>query len=167
MSEAYLGEIRMFAGNYAPAGWMLCHGTIISINDNEALYTLFGTSYGGDGISNFRLPDLRGRVPIHKGQGPGLSHREHGQNLGVEQVTLTTASMPAHGHRIATSSQQSTDTPGPTVTWGPGGSYGSPSPQTNMGSTSPSGNSQAHENIQPSLAVNFIICVAGIYPTWS
>src|SRR3979490_2969928 len=104
MAQPYVGEIRMFAGNFAPAGWMVCEGQLLPISENETLFTLIGTTYGGDGQSTFALPDLRGRVPVHQGQGPGLGNFIIGKTDGVEQVTLTAQQVPAHTHAFAASS---------------------------------------------------------------
>src|SRR5436305_10346690 len=105
MAQPYVGEIRIFAGNFAPAGWMFCDGQLLPISENETLFNLIGTTYGGDGQSTFALPDLRGRVPLHLGQGPGLSNNYIlAENGGVEQVTLTTAQIPAHTHPAQCSS---------------------------------------------------------------
>src|SRR5512135_2464461 len=98
MAQPYVGEIRMFAGNFAPAGWMFCEGQLLAISEFETLFNLIGTTYGGDGQSTFALPDLRSRVPLHMGQGPGLSSYIIGQNGGAEEVTLTTNQIPSHNH---------------------------------------------------------------------
>src|SRR3989454_5675934 len=104
MAQPYVGEIRMFAGNFAPAGWMFCEGQLLPISENETLFNLIGTTYGGDGQSTFALPDLRGRFPIHQGTGSGLSNYQLGESLGVESVTLTTQSIPTHTHPALCSS---------------------------------------------------------------
>src|SRR5438132_384897 len=100
MSEPFLGEIRMFCGNFNPRGWALCNGQLLSIAQNTALFSILGTTYGGNGQTTFALPDLRGRVPVHPGQGPGLSMYNLGENGGAESVTLTAAQMPAHQHTV-------------------------------------------------------------------
>src|ERR1700761_4675913 len=104
MPEPYVGEIRMFAGNFAPAGWMLCQGQTLPITENEVLFQLIGTTYGGDGQETFSLPDLRGRVPIHQGQGPANTQNyQMGQQAGIEQVTLSSQQIPNHNHSFAAS----------------------------------------------------------------
>ena len=100
MSQPYVGEIRMFAGNFAPLGWALCDGSVLSISENETLFMLIGTTYGGDGASTFALPDLRGRSPLHQGQGGGLSNRVLGEMMGQEQVALQASQMPQHSHTL-------------------------------------------------------------------
>jgi microcystin-dependent protein len=167
VSNPYVGEIRLFAGNFAPAGWAFCEGQLMAISENETLFNLIGTTYGGDGESTFALPDLRGRVPVH--QGNGLVLAESG---GVESVTLTTAQMPAHGHTaLASTAAASAVAPAnhvlasaslATIT-----PYGSDAPR---GSVAPQavtaiGGSQPHDNTQPFLCVNFIISLFGIYPS--
>ena len=138
--EPYLGEVSLFAGNFAPRGWALCDGQILPINQNQSLYSLLGTTYGGDGRTTFALPDLRGRAPIHEGQGAGLSSRSLGSRFGDERVTLTTAQVPSHNHSL----------PAP--------------PGTSTGNT---GGGQAHPNMQPSLALNYTINLTGLYPSYS
>ena len=171
MSNAYIGEIRMFAGNFAPTGWAFCNGQLLSIQQNTALFSILGTTYGGNGTTVFALPDLRSRVPIHAGPGPGLSAYTLGQATGSEKVTLTTANLPAHTHTLnassgggtqaspaggvpavestGTSQNYSTNTPDVTM-----------SPQT-VGAT---GSNTAVSVVQPVLTVNFIIATAGLYP---
>jgi microcystin-dependent protein len=165
MAQPYVGEIRIFAGNFAPAGWMFCDGSIQSIAENETLFNLIGTTYGGDGQSTFALPDMRGRLPIHQGNGFTLA-----QSGGNEQVTLTVPQIPSHSHSF-----QATNNPAD-----------SPSPQGNMigvssntnvffndtpnVSMSPNmlslvGGNQPHSNIQPFLCVDFIISLFGIFPS--
>ena len=166
MAQPYVGEIRMFAGNFAPAGWAFCDGQLMPISENEVLFQLIGTTYGGDGQSTFARPDLRGRVPMHR-PAPGAPL---GEMAGVESVTLTTQQMPNHTHALVAIA----GTRGDTVT--PAGnllaeSYnvvpyynGSPLAPMNAGSVSPVGGSQPHENRQPYLCVSFIISLFGIYP---
>src|ERR671921_268521 len=121
MAQPYVGEIRMFAGNFAPAGWMFCEGQLLPISENETLFQLIGTTYGGDGQSTFALPDLQGRVPIHMGSGPGVSQTyQIGEAGGVEQVTLTTAQIPAHNHAwLASTGGGTSNTPQDNVTASP------------------------------------------------
>jgi microcystin-dependent protein len=168
MAQPYVGEIRMFAGNFAPAGWMFCEGQLLPISENETLFQLIGTTYGGDGQETFGLPDLRGRVPIHQGNGFILA-----ETGGVEEVTLTVSQTPAHSHPLlATTNAASTAAPGgsvvyaralaPTIT-----PFGSDNPSSNL---SPQmvgsiGGSQPHTNFQPYLCVDFIISLFGIFPS--
>ncbi len=165
MAQPYVGEIRMFAGNFAPAGWMFCEGQLLPISENETLFQLIGTTYGGDGQNTFALPDLRGRVPIHMGNGFQLA-----QTGGVEEVTITTNQMPSHTHGFLASSA---------------GGTGS-NPQNNLPAQSPQikpyiednpnvnmngaiiglvGGTQPHTNFQPYLCIDFIISLFGIFPT--
>src|SRR6266436_3949024 len=111
MSNPFIGEIRMFAGNFAPAGWAFCNGQLMPISENDALFNLIGTTYGGDGQATFALPDLQGRGPIHQGQGPGLSSRQIGETFGTEEVTLTVSQLPAHRHSALCSTSGQSPTP--------------------------------------------------------
>lgn len=165
MAQPYVGEIRIFGGNFAPAGWMFCEGQLLPISEWETLFNLIGTTYGGDGQSTFALPDLRGRIPIH--QGNGLVLAESG---GVETVTLSTSQIPAHSHAFLASSDQST------VPNASGNVIATPltatpffaaSPNVPMAaqSISPVGGNQPHNNFQPYLCVNFIISLFGIFPS--
>jgi microcystin-dependent protein len=177
MSEPFIGQIMMFAGNFAPKGWAFCDGSILSIAQNTALFSILGTTYGGNGQTTFALPDLRGRVPIQPGQGPGLSPHTLGEMSGVENVTLLITNMPAHNHTLAASGAQG-DSPTPegavpAITVDPNSqqplnSY-SASPNTTMAPTSVglSGGSQPHTNMQPYTCINFIIALEGIYPSRS
>ena len=165
MAQPYIGEIRMFAGNFAPLGWMFCEGQQLPISENEVLFQLIGTTYGGDGQNNFALPDLRGRIPIHQGNDFQLA-----QTGGAEEVTLTTQQIPAHGHALLASNVNG----------------GTSLPENNLlakstsnlpyspfdanvalkaGSIAPVGGSQPHTNFQPYLCVNFIISLFGLFPT--
>jgi microcystin-dependent protein len=158
----------MFAGNFAPAGWMFCEGQLLPISEYETLFNLIGTTYGGDGQSTFALPDLRGRVPLHQGNGFTLA-----ENGGVEEVTLTVAQIPAHTHAfLASSTTASSTAPGNTMTYGAGRAstitaYGTDAPKTalNPASISNVGGSQPHTNFQPYLCVDFIISLFGIFPS--
>jgi microcystin-dependent protein len=170
MAQPYVGEIRMFAGNFAPAGWELCAGQLMPISENETLFNLIGTTYGGDGQSTFGLPDLQGRVPVHMGQGPGISQTyQIGEETGVESVTLTTSQIPQHTHAMLASTAGGSS-PNPE-----GNVLGSPPAVTmflrenpeaalpaNM--VTPVGGSQPHENQIPELTVTYIISLFGIYP---
>ena len=167
MADPFLGEIRMFGGNFAPVGWALCNGQLLAISQNDALFNLIGTTYGGDGQNTFALPDLRGRAPVHQGAGFVI-----GQSGGVENVTLAVGQMPAHNHQAAAAAGGNVVDPANAV-WSsdPGGNTAAytipPQGQATMngaaiGST---GGSQPHDNMQPYLAVNYIISVEGIFPS--
>lgn len=168
MSDAYIGEIRMFAGTFAPLGWMLCEGQSLPISENEALYNLIGTTYGGDGLNVFKLPDLRGRLPVHQGSFLGVSFQP-GQSAGSETVSLTPAHLPSHTHPCLASASPA-DSPNPgaqvpaqTLTTTP---YFQGPAQLNLapGSVTAAGGNLAHTNMQPFLCVHFIIATQGIFP---
>ncbi|MBN8504016.1 MAG: phage tail protein [Burkholderiales bacterium] len=167
MSEPFIGEIRMFGGNFAPRGWALCNGQIISIAQNTALFSLLGTTYGGNGQTTFGLPNMQGRMPMHAGQGPGLTPRVLGEQVGAPTHTLTSAEMPAHTHGLNAAAAGTTGTPGPGVALAAGAKvYRTPASNlVNMAAgTTSSGGGQAHENRQPYLAVTFIIAMQGVFP---
>jgi microcystin-dependent protein len=171
MSDPFLGEIRMFAGNFAPVGWEFCNGQLLSIAENDALYNLLGTTYGGDGVNTFGMPDLRGRTPMHQGTGNGLSTRILGEITGAESVTLTAAQLPAHYHPVhACSGVGTLATPGGNV-WGASSTgekqYTLNAPNVAMAPacTTTVGGGQPHENMMPYQAVSFIIATQGIYPS--
>ncbi|MEL6177956.1 MAG: tail fiber protein [Myxococcota bacterium] len=170
MSEPFIGEIRMFAGNFAPRGWAFCDGQLLAVSQNDALFSLLGTIYGGDGRSTFALPDMRGRIPIHAGQGPGLSSRRLGARLGTENVTLTAAQIPSHSHTVLASAERATERMpvGQMLARGEEECYtGTVTPTASLRSNavSATGGSQAHSNMQPFLALHFIIALVGIYPS--
>lgn len=170
MAQPYVGEVRLFAGNFAPAGWMFCDGQLLPISENETLFQLIGTTYGGDGESTFALPDLRGRVPVHQGAGPGLQSYVLAESGGAEQVTLTPAQIPAHTHALRGNTAVGTGSaPGNAVLAATGtvNSYGSGTPDQAMtaGALSAVGGSQPHSNMAPFLAVNYIISLFGIFPS--
>jgi microcystin-dependent protein len=172
MSTPFIGEVRIFAGNFAPVGWSLCNGQILAISQYDALFALIGTTYGGDGVTTFALPDLQCRVPLHFGTGPGLSSRVLGENSGTEQVTLNTSQMPAHTHPpLGLGVPGSSPSPSGNVWAGTsaGALYtaGDPAPATSMNANAilPVGGSQPHDNIEPFQCVNFIIALEGIFPT--
>jgi microcystin-dependent protein len=171
MAEPYLGEIRMFGGNFAPNGWALCNGQLLSISQNTALFSLLGTTYGGDGVSNFALPNLQGRVPIHAGQGAGLSPYTQGQSSGSENVTLIVNQMPVHNHAVSavTGTQGTTSHPNGQFLASSGAAtiYNNSSPDSAMSPAmiQNAGGNQPHSNIQPYLCVTFIIAMQGIYPS--
>jgi len=165
MAQPYVGEIRMFAGNFAPAGWMFCEGQLLPISENETLFQLIGTTYGGDGESTFALPDLRGRIPLHQGNGFVLA-----ETGGAEEITLTVSQIAAHSHPMLASSGPGTaNTPqsnvtGEQVTINLYIQDSATSPLAAQ-SVSPTGGSQPHTNFQPYLCVDFIISLFGIFPS--
>jgi microcystin-dependent protein len=165
MAQPYVGEIRMFAGNFAPAGWMFCEGQLLPISENETLFQLIGTTYGGDGESTFALPDLRGRIPLHQGNGFILA-----ETGGAEEITLTVNQIPAHSHpAIASTDPAGQGNPANQVLGNSQGAQpyiedvpqGAMSPQ----SVTSTGGSQPHTNFQPYLCVDFIISLFGIFPS--
>ncbi|MFT5422861.1 MAG: microcystin-dependent protein [Phycisphaerales bacterium] len=184
-AEPYIGEIAMFAGNFAPRNWAFCDGALLSIASNDALFSILGTTYGGDGRTTFGLPDLRGRVPVSPGQGPGLSNYTLGQKTGVENVVLTAAQMPNHTHSVntivtanASPAEGDSASPGGKV-WAKSG-QGDPdyaaydaataaamAPEAVSASTTldPAGGNAGHTNVQPVLGIYYIIALVGIFPT--
>lgn len=167
MAEPFVGQIMLFAGNFAPKGWALCNGQLLPISQNTALFSLIGTFYGGDGVVTFALPDLRGRVAVHFGQGSGLSNYTQGQVAGVEEVTLSAAQMPQHTHQQpTTASDQTTNRPVNAVP-ARGGFYAASSDGSALAQTTAAGGSQAHENRQPYLVLNYCIALSGVYPSRS
>jgi microcystin-dependent protein len=170
----FIGEIRLFGGNFAPLGWAFCDGSVLLISEYDALFALIGTTYGGDGQDTFALPDLRGRVPVHQGQGPGLPPRLIGEAAGTETVTLTPAQLPSHSHGLVGSSSAATlSSPGGSLlaVTGAVGSYGSGTPNQPMstGALAASGAAaaQPHENMAPFMTISYIISLFGIFPTRS
>jgi microcystin-dependent protein len=175
--EAFIGSIVLFAGNFAPRGWQFCAGQILPIAQNTALFSLLGTTYGGNGQTTFALPDLRGRVPVGQGQGPGLSPYDLGEATGVENVSLMLPQMPAHNHMVQVSSGQAdTATANNNYLAVTNGSLagdpvvvntynGTPTALLGAGSISNTGSSQPHTNLQPLLCLNYIICLEGIFPS--
>lgn len=166
---AFVGEVRIFAGTFAPNGWAFCNGQLLPISQNTALFSLLGTFYGGDGQSTFALPDLRGRVPIHPEQGPGLTNRLLGETGGSETHVLATAEMPAHTHTVAASSANgAADSPaGRVMARSPAAipQYAaSPDADLSGMAVSNSGGDQPHNNMQPYLTVTYIIALQGIFP---
>lgn len=164
MAQPYIGEIRMFAGNFAPNGWAFCSGQLMAISQNESLFTLIGTTYGGDGETTFGLPDLRGRLPIHQGSGFTI-----GQLGGSEEVTLTTPQLPAHTHPLMGSDNVGSDHAPKGNVLAEAGTVdayvtGPPFQPLSGQAVSSTGGSQPHENLQPFLCVNFIISLFGIFP---
>lgn len=169
MSQPYIGEIRIFAGNFAPAGWQFCDGTLLPISENDTLFNLIGTTYGGDGQNTFAVPDLRGRIPVHMGQGPTLSNYALAQAGGVEQVTLTVPQIPNHNHPVMASMDVPVgSTPNGNVTGQAAAKFyraGTPAVTANLAAVTSVGGSQPHDNMQPYLCVNFIISLFGIFPS--
>lgn len=167
MAQPYVGEIRIFAGNFAPAGWQFCEGQLLPISEHETLFQLIGTTYGGDGQSTFALPDLRGRLPIHMGNGFILA-----ETGGAEEITLTTQQIPAHTHALLGSSNLASSTvpqgavPALSAS-ATSTAYGTDTPLTSLrpNALGPVGGSQPHSNLQPYLCVNFIISLFGIFPS--
>ncbi len=169
-SEPFLGQIAFVAFNFAPQGWAECNGQILSISQNTALFSLLGTTYGGNGITTFALPDMRGRVPMHAGQGLGLSPRSQGEMGGAEHHTLTIPEMPVHTHQLRASSTEGdthlpTDAvPANTKTLDKEYSTAAPNVTMNLQAAGITGGSQAHNNMQPFVAMKCIIALQGIYP---
>jgi microcystin-dependent protein len=165
LSEPFIGEIRAFGFTFAPRGWATCSGQILSIAQNTALFSLLGTTYGGNGQTTFALPDLRGRIGINQGQGPGLSNRSLGEQAGEENHTLTANEMPSHTHaQPASTADQSTNRPGSAVPT-KGGVYAGSGDGTLMDPTTAAGGSQPHNNMPPYLVINYCIALEGIYPS--
>jgi microcystin-dependent protein len=172
MSDQFVAEIRIFACNFAPKGWAFCDGQLLPISQNTALFSLLGTTYGGNGQSNFALPNLQGRVPMHPGQGPGLSLRNLGESAGEDTVTLLATELPTHAHSANCNA-------GLGDQYGPPGNYWATdaggnneydtSPTTTMaaGAVQIAGGGQPHNNLQPYLTLNFCIAMQGIYPARS
>jgi microcystin-dependent protein len=163
MATPFIAQITLFAGNFAPRGWAFCNGQILSIAQNTALFSILGTTYGGNGQTTFALPDLRSRVPLHPGQGPGLSTYDLGQQAGVETVTLTANELPAHSHTSQVSSAEQTTNRAESGVPAKGGVYGPADTAGPAGGVA--GGNQPHTNVQPYLALNFIIALEGIFPS--
>jgi microcystin-dependent protein len=175
MSEPFLGQIMIFGGNFAPRGWAFCNGQLLSIAQNSALFSLLGTTYGGDGVTTFGLPDLRGRVPMHWGQGPGLTNRVLGESSGSETVTLLSTQIPAHNHLMQASTTDANQaSPANNIcapvldSQGAAGfefSNAAPNATMNPAAIAASGGSQPHENLQPYLCLSFVIALEGLFPS--
>ena len=167
MADPFVGEIRLFAGNFAPRGWALCDGQLLPINENAALFSLLGTYYGGDGRGTFALPDLRGRVPVHQGQGPGLSQRRIGSRGGAETVTLNVAQLPHHSHALQASGAPAAETAaaGHRYAEPEDSAYRTDGDTVSMSDAASTGGGQPHPNLHPQLAVNYIIALVGVYPS--
>jgi microcystin-dependent protein len=175
--EAYIGSVILFAGNFAPRGWALCQGQLLPIAQNTALFSILGTTYGGNGQTTFALPDLRGRVPVGQGQGPGLSNWTLGESNGTEAVTLLSTEMPAHNHVVQVSTGEAdTATASNNYLATTNAMFGADPIAVNTYNGSPggtlavntigaTGGNQPHANLQPSLCLNYIICLEGIFPS--
>jgi microcystin-dependent protein len=176
MTQPFLAEIRMFAGNFAPRGWALCNGQILSISQNTALFSLLGTTYGGNGTSNFALPNLQSSAPMHAGQGPGLTNHVLGEASGTPTVTLLATGLASHTHSLQGSTALASSTDPSAGVYAEGRHTGSPAgpawpystlaPDANLNPTSlgQTGGNQPHNNLMPYLTLNFIIALQGIYP---
>jgi microcystin-dependent protein len=164
MSEPFIGEIRVFGGNFVPNGWAFCDGQLLAISQNTALFELIGTTYGGDGQTTFGLPDLRGRIPMHQGGGMTLA-----QSGGAEQVTLTTAQLPAHSHAIAATAADGTSADPTNNVWAESDArtFSTAAPDTAMDASAlaAAGGGQPHPNLMPFVGVSFIISLFGIFPS--
>jgi len=175
MSDQFLAEIRIFAGNYAPRSWAFCNGQLLSIANNTALASLIGVTYGGDGRSTMALPNLEGRSPMHPGRGPGLSSKRLGQTTGAQNVTLTEAQIPRHYHFVGVDGSGAGDHAPSTTTFlanSRSGSAYQANTTSNLVNTadetiSNTGENQPHQNMQPYLTLNFIIAMTGLYPSRS
>ncbi|SHF82266.1 Microcystin-dependent protein [Mariniphaga anaerophila] len=172
MSEPYVGEIRMFAGNFAPRGWAFCDGQLMAVSQNDALFSLLGTTYGGDGRTTFALPDLRGRIPVHAGDGPGLAPKRLGERGGAESVTLAVNHMPAHKHEIVCNDfvgNSLGDSESRAIAAGTNSRVFTDNAENlvplNNGTIGNAGGNQSHANLMPYNCVHFIISLVGIYPS--
>jgi microcystin-dependent protein len=169
MSNQYLGEIRMFAGNFAPFSWAFCNGQLIPIQQNTALFSLLGTTFGGDGVRTFGLPDLRGRLPVGQGSGPGLSTYTLGEIGGEENVTIALSTMPSHSHQLVSTAAPTSDVPTNAVLGTPASGVSLYAPAAPSGTLNPSANGssgggQSHTNVMPYLCTSFIIALTGVFP---
>lgn len=171
--DNFLGEIRPFTGNFAPQGWHLCDGTVLNIQGNEALFALIGARFGGNGTTNFALPDLRGRLPIGSGQGTGLTSHSFASSGGTETVTLSLAQAPGHNHGFTVTTNAASGSapsgawlanPSPNSFYATTASSGAPDQVLASGTVSFMGNGQPHENRMPTMAINYIIATTGLYP---
>ncbi|WP_286265891.1 phage tail protein [Thalassotalea atypica] len=169
MSEPFIAEIRIFAGNFAPRSWAFCDGQLLPVAQNTALFSLIGTTYGGDGRTTTALPNLQGRAPMHPGRGPGLTARRLGERIGTNDVTLTTNQLPPHSHTLNSFPTASATSPSAAVGIGAAPMYASDTDVTNMavGTLENAGGNQPHNNMQPFLGMYFIIALQGLYPSRS
>ena len=173
MSEPFVAEIRIFAGNFAPRGWAFCDGQLLPIANNTALFSIIGTTYGGDGRTTTALPNLQGRAPMHPGRGPGLTARRLGEKVGVETVSLSESQIPSHTHTVRAATSPANPIP-PSNTTSLGRSAAGTAYQSDTSSNlvdmasetiATTGGGQAHTNVQPYLTLNFIIALVGLYPS--
>lgn len=173
MGEPYIGEIRMFGGSFPPAGWAFCEGQLMAISENDALFTLIGTTYGGDGQETFALPDLQGRIPLHMGTGPDGTTYTIGEKAGVESVTLTVNQIPTHTHVPIANSTAGTVSSPAGATWSAAGTGeqifseppNPPAGTMHVNGILPTGGSQPHDNMAPYLVISFIISLFGVFPS--
>jgi len=168
--EPFIAQIMLFGGNFAPRGWAFCDGQLLPVASHSALFSILGTTYGGDGRTTFGLPDLRGRTPIHAGTGPGLTPRQIGQRLGEEHVALTANQIPAHSHEMNVSGAPADQDRAAGKMIGRAAIYSAtttPAAALNDATISNTGGGQSHDNMQPSLCINYIIALEGIYPSRS
>ena len=169
MANPFVGQITMFGGNFAPVGYAFCNGQLIAIAQNDALFALIGTTYGGDGLNTFNLPDMQSRIPVHQGQLAGGNNYTIGERSGVETVTLTTGQIPPHSHSVTGNSGDGGQTSPAGNFWGLGAAsiYSTTAPNVPMNAAAigPTGGSQPHDNMLPFLCVNFIIALFGIFPS--
>jgi microcystin-dependent protein len=170
MSTPFVGELRIFGGNFAPQGWAFCNGQLLAIAQNAVLFNLLGTTYGGDGQTTFALPDLRGRVPVHQGTSPSSGATiVQGQMGGAEQVTLTLGQLPAHGHALQATAADGASADPTNNVWAESDartfSTAAPNGVMDPSALSPTGGGQAHSNLMPYVAVNFIISLSGLFPS--
>lgn len=171
MSDPFIAEVRIFAGNFPPRGWAFCDGQVLPINQNTALFSLIGTTYGGDGRTTTALPDLQGRAPMHPGRGPGLTSRRLGDRAGTTTETLSQLQLPSHKHAISAPEGEANSTTASGNTWGVSedGDNFRNSPDIAMSgmALAASGGGSPHNNLQPYLVMNFIIALIGLYPSRS
>lgn len=173
MTDPFIGQIKMFGGNFAPRGFAKCDGQLLAISQNEALFSLLGTIYGGDGRTTFALPDLRGRLPIHTGSGPGLTPRALGSKAGTEEVSITASTMPSHGHAVmgTTNPGASNNPAGKVPAAAPVAAYSDQPPDpanakfAGSAITNAGGSSQSHNNVMPFQVICFIIALEGLFPS--
>lgn len=173
MSDPFIGEIQIFAGNFAPKGWALCNGQLLPVNQSTALFSILGTMYGGDGKTTFGLPNLMGRAPLGVGAGAGLTPRNQGAQIGSQTVTLLTNQMPAHNHTVGAFDGTGPESAANGNIWAktpgrnPPPAYSNSAPNTTMNpmAIGVAGGSQPHNNMQPFLALNFIIALQGVFPS--
>ncbi|NOQ63169.1 MAG: phage tail protein [Methyloprofundus sp.] len=167
MSDSFTGEIRMFAGNFAPRGWAFCNGQLLNISQYDALFSLLGTNYGGDGRSSFGLPDMRGRIALHAGSGQGLSSVSIGHKGGQESVTLSANELSSHSHRVTATNKESNQADPTNHGLSQGEIYSNASPSTNMNAAAiaNTGGNTSHNNLMPTLCIHYIISLEGVYPS--